>query len=43
MNGISEEQYEMIRPYLPVQRGNVRIGPDRQSDRVGREAVALEG
>ena len=25
MNEISEAQYELIRPYLPVQRGNVRI------------------
>lgn len=25
MSGISEEQYERIRGYLPVQRGNVRI------------------
>lgn len=25
MNGISEAQYELIRPHLPVQRGNVRI------------------
>jgi transposase len=25
MNSISEAQYELIRPYLPVQRGNVRI------------------
>lgn len=24
MNEISEQQYELIRPYLPVQRGNVR-------------------
>jgi transposase len=25
MNEISEAQYELIHPYLPVQRGNVRI------------------
>tara|TARA_B100000378_G_scaffold124777_3_gene100759 strand:+ start:3989 stop:4300 length:312 start_codon:yes stop_codon:yes gene_type:complete len=25
MNEISEAQYDLIRPYLPVQRGNVRI------------------
>ena len=25
MNEISEEQYEVIRPYLPVRRGNVRV------------------
>jgi transposase len=25
MNEITENQYALIRPYLPVQRGNVRI------------------
>ncbi len=25
MNEISQAQYEVIRPYLPVQRGNVRV------------------
>ena len=26
MMRLTEEQYEMIRPLLPVQRGNVRLG-----------------
>lgn len=25
MNEIKEQQYALIRPYLPVQRGNVRV------------------
>ena len=25
MKNLSEEQYELLRPYMPVQRGNVRI------------------